>query len=495
MFEVAELGRKVSRQEFDKALPALRSELLEAQFALKGRKIPVIIIVSGADCAGKGEFVHRLNEWLDPRGVDTHAFQEGSDEERARPRYWRFWRALPARGRIGIFFGSWYSEPLVRRVYRETKGSELDGELDRIAFFEKMLADDGALIIKLWFHLSKKEQARRLKDLQRDPHTRHRVRPEDRRNLKLYARFIKTSERAIRRTDSAQCPWHLIEATDRRYRELAAGRIILEALQTRLKEGGAGKVQAAATPPPARRAHAKSGKTVLDHVDLSQKLTARQYREGLAEYQGRLTRLTWEAHVKNISTVAVFEGWDAAGKGSAIRRVTAAIDPRLYRIIPIAAPTDEERAHHYFWRFWRHLPPGGYVTIFDRSWYGRVLVERVEGFATANEWQRAYLEINDFEEQLAVRDIALAKFWVHISKEEQLRRFKERQDIEFKRYKITDEDWRNRKKWEAYKEAINDMVAHTSTEFAPWTVVPGNDKHFARVRILKTLCEALERVL
>ena len=241
MFEVAELGRKVSRQEFDEAVPALRSGLLEAQFALKSRKFPVIIIVSGADCAGKGEFVHRLNEWLDPRGVDTHAFWQSSDEEQARPRFWRFWRALPARGRIGIFFGSWYSEPMVRRVYREIKGSQLDGELDRIAFFEKMLADDGALIIKLWFHLSRKEQARRLKHLQRDPHTRHRVRPADRKNLKLYDRFIKTSERVIRRTDSAQCPWHLIEATDRRYRELAAGRILLESLQARLKDGRRGQ--------------------------------------------------------------------------------------------------------------------------------------------------------------------------------------------------------------------------------------------------------------
>jgi polyphosphate:AMP phosphotransferase len=385
---------------------------------------------------------------------------------------------------------------MVRRVYREIKGSELDGELDRIAFFEKMLADDGAVIVKLWFHLSKKEQARRLKQLESDPNTRVRVRPADRKHLKLYDKFIRTSERVIRRTDSAQCPWRLIEATDRRFRELTAGRIILEALQSCLKEVPAANepfpAAAAPPPPPAR---AKSGATVLDHVDLTQKLTDRRYREELEKYSGRLTRLTWEARAKKISTVAAFEGWDAAGKGSAIRRVTAAIDPRLYRIIPVAAPTDEERAHHYFWRFWRHLPQAGYVTIFDRSWYGRVLVERVENFATEAEWKRAYLEINDFEEQLADRGIALAKFWIHISKEEQLRRFQEREHIQFKRYKITDEDWRNRKKWDAYKEAINEMVARTSTEFAPWTVVPGNDKNFARVRVLKTLCEALERLL
>jgi len=495
MFEVAELGRKVSRQEFDEAEPALRSELLEAEFALKSGNFPVIVIVSGADSAGKGEFVHRLNEWLDPRGVDTHAFSQATDEEEARPRFWRFWRAMPARGRFGIFFGSWYSDPMVQRVYRQIKGSQLDGELDRIAFFEKMLADDGALIIKLWFHLTRKEQARRLKHLQRDPHTRGRVRPADLRNFKFYDRFIRTSERVIRRTDSAQCPWHLIEATDRRYLDLTAGRIILESLQARLKDAGAGKVPSAAAEPPAQPARPKSGVTVLDHVDLSQKLTDRRYREQLEKFQGRLTRLTWEAHARKISTVAVFEGWDASGKGSAIRRVTAAIDPRLYRIIPIAAPTDEERAHHYFWRFWRHLPMAGYVAIFDRSWYGRVLVERVEKFAAANEWKRAYLEINDFEEQLANRRIALAKFWIHISKEEQLRRFKLRQEIDFKRYKITDEDWRNRKKWDAYKQAINEMVARTSSEFAPWTVLAGNDKNFARVQILKTLCEALEHLL
>jgi polyphosphate:AMP phosphotransferase len=353
-----------------------------------------------------------------------------------------------------------------------------------------MLSDDGALIIKLWFHLTEKEQGRRLKKLQHDPLTRYRVRPVDQRNFKHYERFIKTSERVIRRTDSAQCPWRLIEANDRRYRELTSAQIILDAIQARLKEPAATRAAA----PPAN-GHASVNQTVLDHVDLAQKLSGRQYKEELDKYQGRLTKLTWEATVKKISTVAVFEGWDAAGKGSAIRRVTAAIDPRLYRIIPIAAPNDEERARHYFWRFWRHLPQAGRVAIFDRSWYGRVLVERVEKFATADEWKRAYLEINDFEEQLARSNIAVAKFWIHISKEEQLRRFKEREKIEFKRYKITAEDWRNRKKWDDYKAAINDMVARTSTEFAPWTVVAGNDKHFARVQILKTLCAALEKQL
>jgi polyphosphate:AMP phosphotransferase len=494
MFEAAELGRKISKEKYAAELPKLRSDLLQAHFALKDTRMPVLIIVSGADGAGKGEVVHRLNEWLDPRGVETHAFWQFSDEERERPRYWRFWRALPARGRIGILFGSWYSEPIVRRVYGEIKNNSFDSELERIAFFEKMLTDDGAVIIKLWYHLSEKAQRKRLKDLERDPKTHWRVLPTDWKHFKMYDRFIQTSERAIRHTSSGPAPWHLIEATDRRYRDLTTGRIVLQTLQNALKNGMVRK-PAQSRPINLRFGAGKDSVTILDRMDLSRQLTPAEYRKQLEKYQGKLTQLTWAAQEKRISNVVALEGWDAAGKGSAIRRVTEAIDPRLYRIVPIAAPTDEERAQHYLWRFWRHLPRAGRTTIFDRSWYGRVLVERVENFAREDEWKRAYLEINDFEEQLVGHGIVMTKFWVHISKDEQLRRFKQRQEIAFKHYKITDEDWRNRQKWNAYKAAINDMVTHTSTEFAPWTLVAGNDKKFARVQILKTLCQHLSKAL
>ena len=496
MFEAAELGQTLSKADYDAGLAKLRPALLEAHFALKDTKVPVIVIVSGADGAGKGEVVHRLNEWLDPRGVDTQAFWQTSDEERERPRYWRFWRALPARGRIGILFGSWYSEPIIRRVYGEIKTSKLDTEMDRIAFFEKLLADDGAVIVKLWFHLSKKAQRRRLKDLASNPKTRSRVLPSDWKHFKLSDKFTEVSERALRRTDAGHAPWHLIEAADRRYRELTAGQILLQAIQAKL--AGLQKAKTAAAPAKPAKTTARRGKsgiTILDHVGLSQRLSDKEYAAQLEKQQSRLTRLTWAAWEKKVASVALFEGWDAAGKGSAIRRVTAAMDPRLYRIIPIAAPTDEERARHYLWRFWRHLPRAGMTTIFDRSWYGRVLVERVEGFAREDEWKRAFLEISDFEEQLAESGIVVSKFWIHIGKDEQLRRFKQRESIAIKRYKITDEDWRNRGQWDAYKAAINDMVAHTSTEFAPWTLVAGNDKKFARVQIVKTLCQHLEAAL
>ncbi|HSH93131.1 MAG TPA: polyphosphate:AMP phosphotransferase [Roseimicrobium sp.] len=499
MFEAAELGRTITKAIYDQELPKLRSDLLAAHFALRDAKISVILIISGADGGGKGEAVHRLNEWLDPRAVSTHAFWQPSDEEKERPQNWRFWRAMPARGRIGIFFGSWYSHPIIQRVYGEIKGSELDSELDRIAFLEKMLADDGAVIIKLWFHLAKDEQKKRLKALEKDTTTHVRVLPGDWKHFKLYDKFRKASERAIRRTDAGHAPWHLIEAVDRRYRELTAGKTILEALQKRLAEvaGQQSKAKPVAKTDvsPARLKLSTASTTILDHVDLTRKLSDKEYSEQLAKYQGKLSRLSWAAWKKKVSSVFLFEGWDAAGKGSAIRRVTAAIDPRLYRVVPVAAPTEEERAHHYLWRFWRQLPRAGVTTIFDRTWYGRVLVERVEGFAREDEWKRAFLEINDFEEQLSNHGVALCKFWVHISKDEQLRRFKEREKVEFKKYKITEEDWRNRAKWDAYKCAINDMVAHTSSEFAPWTVVSGNDKKFARVQILKTLCNALEKRL
>ena len=422
MFEAAELGQTLSKADYDAGLAKLRPALLEAHFALKDTKVPVIVIVSGADGAGKGEVVHRLNEWLDPRGVDTQAFWQTSDEERERPRYWRFWRALPARGRIGILFGSWYSEPIIRRVYGEIKTSKLDTEMDRIAFFEKLLADDGAVIVKLWFHLSKKAQRRRLKDLASNPKTRSRVLPSDWKHFKLYDKFTEVSERALRRTDAGHAPWHLIEAADRRYRELTAGQILLQAIQAKL--AGLQKAKTAAAPAKPAKTTARRGKsgiTILDHVGLSQRLSDKEYAAQLEKQQSRLTRLTWAAWEKKVASVALFEGWDAAGKGSAIRRVTAAMDPRLYRIIPIAAPTDEERARHYLWRFWRHLPRAGMTTIFDRSWYGRVLVERVEGFAREEEWRRSYLEINDFEEQLAESGIVVSKFWIHIGKDEQLR--------------------------------------------------------------------------
>jgi len=499
MFEAAELGQKLSRPEYEAELLKLRSKLLKAHLELRAQKFQVIVIVSGADGAGKGEAVHRLNEWLDPRGVQTHAFWEASDEERERPPHWRFWRAMPGHGRIGIFFGSWYTAPIIRYVYGEIKRTALDAELNRIVALEKMLTDDRTLIVKLWLHLSKKAQKKALRKLDKAG----RLGPDDWKHFKLYETFTRISERALRHTDSGHAPWHVIEAADRRFRELTIGRILLAALEGRLAAASAKSTVKATTPPQPARAAARSGKkaparkddSILDHVNLTQRLTEAEYARELEEQQTKLNRLAWVARKKKRSMVMVFEGWDAAGKGSAIRRVTQAMDPRLYRVVGFAAPTDEERAQHYLWRFWRHLPRAGHTTIFDRSWYGRVLVERVEGFAAAPEWSRAYHEINQFEEQLTDHGIVVNKFWLQIGRAEQLRRFTERQRVAYKQYKITEEDWRNREKWDAYQGAVDEMVARCSTEFARWTLVAANDKRFARVQILKTVVDRLEAVL
>jgi polyphosphate:AMP phosphotransferase len=497
MFETAELGRSVGHEEFEAELPKLRLELLEAQRELQKAGVPVVLLLAGADGAGKGETVKRVLEWLDARGLDTHAFGAPTDEERERPRWWRYWMRLPPKGRIGIFFGSWYSEPLVERAFGRLSRARYDRMLSENAFFEQMLVEDGALVVKLWIHLSKKALRRRLRRLEADPATRWKVTKADWKHFRKYDRYIEASEHAIRRTDTSHAPWLLVEATDERYRDLMAGRTLLESFKSRLAEAsparGAAAPAGSPAPPPVLSREASL--TILDRVDLKKKLLPEVYERRLEKAQGRLGRLVRAAFEKKRSSVVVFEGWDASGKGGNIRRMTAAMDPRTYRVISVAAPTDEEKARHYLWRFWRHIPRAGYVTVYDRSWYGRVLVERVEGFARSDEWSRAYLEINDFEQQLAAHGTVLAKFWLHVDAKEQLRRFRERESVAWKRHKIGPEDWRNREKWDAYEEAISDMVARTSTAQAPWTLVAANDKRLARVQVVETLCARFEKAL
>ncbi|MCY0964026.1 polyphosphate:AMP phosphotransferase [Parathalassolituus penaei] len=493
MFEVAELGHKLSGKEYDKKVPDLRAQLLMMQESLKQADFPVIVLLSGGDGAGKGEMLNRLNEWLDPRYMRAFAFDEPSEGERQRPLFWRYWRALPARGRIGLFVGSWYSHPIGLRMEDKLDDGGLDASLQRVNNFERELVADGALILKFWLHLSRDEQKKRLQKLESDPATAWRVSEQDRQHLKTWDKYRKVAERTLRETSTAEAPWIIVESTDRHYRDICIGQHILEAVQRRLHQASTAAVAAPAMPPSLHLP--ERPRTLLNHLDLSVHLSKKTYEEELEHWQGRLNVLTREAASKKISSVLVLEGWDAAGKGGLIRRMVPALDARHYQIIPIAAPTDEERAHHYLWRFWRHVPRAGKITIYDRSWYGRVLVERVEGFATPAEWMRAYGEINDFEEQLQEQGAVLMKYWLHIDPDEQLKRFREREAIPYKQYKITEEDYRNRERWPAYEQAVNDMVERTSTEFAPWTLIEANDKRYARIKAIKAWCEALEKRL
>jgi AMP-polyphosphate phosphotransferase len=497
MFEAAEIGSIVRKEEFKARLPALRAELLETQRELSHQsRFPVIVVFAGVDGAGKSETVNVLNEWMDPRWIVARAFGEPSEEERSRPEYWRYWLALPPRGRVGLFLSSWYSSPILDRVHRRSKIAEFDERLARIAAFEKALADDGALILKFWMHLGRSAQKKRLKKLERDPLTRWRVTKRQWKNWRMYDKFIEAGERAIQRTSTGDAPWTIVEGADDRFRSLTVATSIRDAVRKRL-----GEARAAGRRPRAERAvrhpfDFAQGRptrgTILQGLDRSLKIERAAFERTLEKWQGRLNILHRGAQQHGVASVLVFEGWDAAGKGGAIRRVTAALEAPAYRVIPIAAPNDEERAHHYLWRFWRQIPRQGKLAIFDRSWYGRVLVERVEGLASPSEWLRAYSEINDFEEQLVEHGIVLAKFWLDITADEQLRRFKERERLAFKRWKLTEEDWRNRKKWDAYARAVNDMIERTSTRSAPWTLVEADDKLFARIKVLRTVCARLK---
>ena len=491
MFESAELGHTIDKETYRKEVPQLRADLLDAQFEFRENgKFPIVILVSGVDGGGKGETINVLYEWMDARYLSTLAFSAPTDEERERPYMWRFWRALPPKGRIGIFAGSWYSSPIAERIEGTMGKAELDQRMDQINRFEAMLVNEGALVLKFWFHLSKDSQRKRLKSLESDPRTAWRVTRESWDRLKTYDKLQEVAGHVLRTTNTPWAPWIVVEGTDDRYRSLTVGRIILDAMKQRLAEA---REQSFPVAPP--MALKLDSLDVLTALDLSQKLDKKSYETQLAKWQGRLSELVRHPEFKKHSLILAFEGSDAAGKGGSIRRVTAAIDARQYQIVPVAAPTEEERAQPYMWRFWRHIPRVGRVSIFDRTWYGRVLVERVEGFCSEADWLRAYTEINDFEHELHKDGAIIIKFWLQISDQEQLRRFKEREKVEFKRFKITDEDWRNREKSGLYHAAVCDMVDRTSTSSAPWTLVEANDKNFARVKILRTICERLEKTL
>ena len=490
MFESAALRHVIDKDAYKAEEPKLRQALLDAQFDLiERRSFAAIVVIAGVDCAGKGEAIQKLYEWLDPRHLRTRAYSEPTEDERARPRMWRYWRDLPPKGEIGIVFGSWYNDPVKAFVLGELDGLAFERELDRINRFETMLAEEGALILKLWFHIGRAEQKKRLKKLKAKAGAGRHV-LEEWSGIEHHLAATGAGEKTAQRTSTAHAPWVVVPSTDDRFRDLTIGQTILASLQKRLTGGMVEEPDAA----PALIA-ALDRKTVLDALDLTLSVPKARYEKRLRDLQDRLAVLSDAKAFMDIGLVLAFEGNDAAGKGGAIRRVTQALDPRRFDIHPIAAPSDEERAQPYLWRFWRRLPRRGTVAIFDRSWYGRVLVERVEGYCSEAEWLRAYNEINDFETQLAEARLVVVKFWLAISQDEQLRRFQARAEIPFKQFKITDDDWRNRDKWDQYRQAVGDMVDRTSTRLTPWTLVAAEDKRHARLKVLETICERIESAL
>lgn len=473
----------LSKDDFKSAAAELRYSLLQQQFQLSQKDRPVVIVIAGDDRSGRHESINTLLEWLDPRFIRVNAYGPQTNGPNNKPFFWRYWRDLPSAGNIGLYLREWTSTSVVQYLNDEITEEKLSARIQNIRQFEKTLCDDGALLIKIWLHLSKDAHNQRVS------HVRDTAffDPKDELALTNYDNAVNTIEKVLEQTHTAHAPWHVISGDDANARNIAVGR----AVQTQLAHWMAQDRPSvpAAWPP-------NTGESsVLNAIDLTQKIKKVEYEDRLQEARENLRVAMTKAHEQGVAVVSVFEGVDAAGKGGAIRRIATALDAGLYRIVPIAKPTDDEFAHHYLWRFWKHIPADGLMTIFDRSWYGRVLVERVEGFAKPSEWQRAYEEINAFEQQLVDHGTVVVKFWLHIDQDEQLKRFQSREKTPHKQHKITDEDYRNREKWPDYELAIDDMIRQTDTQKAPWVLVPASDKKYARVNVIEALTEAIEQRL
>jgi AMP-polyphosphate phosphotransferase len=479
---------------YEAKVAELRQELVQLQIDLLGSRTKVVLILAGVEGAGRGAALNTLMGWIDPRNVETISVGKPSDEERERPLMWRYWRSLPSSGRIGIFVDSWYTRTLREEVRNPKDLTELGDELRRIRHFERLLVDSDTLVIKIWFQLSKTDQGERFAALEADPDKAWRVTKEQKQAHAVHDRWALTADHILAETDRPGAHWDVVESADAKPRNLAFTQTIVRRFRAHHQRITRSR-QASPAKPKRIIAMRPEGRQRLLELPLEQHLNSKTYEEKREKWLGRLNKAVRKAAAAKRSIVFVFEGQDAAGKGGAIRRLTSAMDARDYQVIPVAKPNDEEKAHHYLWRFWRQLPRDGRVAIFDRSWYGRVLVERIEGFCHPREWKRAFAEINDFEEQLADHGTIVVKYWLQISKEEQLTRFRSREQTPYKQHKINDEDWRNRRQWSAYETAVGDMLALTDNAFAPWHLIPANNKRFARLEVLRQATKGINAAL
>lgn len=492
MLDKIDLEQELKKPELKAVMADFEPRLVALQRRAIEMGIPVIVVFEGWEAAGKASLINRLILSLDPRRFSVHNINSPSEDESLRPFLWRFWVRTPEAGRMAIFDRSWYRRVLLERVRKLVSGKQLKFAYGEINNFERNLADHGAVIVKLFLHISKEEQKRRFKKLESDADTAWRVTKDDWLHHKKYDDYLSAAEQMLEKTSTEYAPWVVVPATNHNFAVAKIFDTTIRAIESKIGETSAsGGVSRIATGPPLELPRVPEVR--LESVDLSPAIEREDYGKKLKKLQKRLADLERPVYKKKIPVVLVYEGWDAAGKGGNIKRLTQTLDPRIYDVIPVGAPNDEEIKHHYLWRFWRRLPTAGQIAIFDRSWYGRVLVERVEGLCSPNEWKSAYREINEFEEQLFNFGGIIRKFWLHIDKETQLERFEERKRIPYKRWKITEEDWRNRDKWDLYLEAVEEMLSRTNTACAPWTIVESNSKHFARLKTIETVIDAIKK--
>ena len=481
-------------------LADLQKKLAVYQQSIKKNKIPIIIILEGWGASGKGNVISGIIKELDPRGFKVYTTGESNEEEKKFPLLRRFWTKIPLYGNISIFDRSWYRDVSISAVEDGLSENEVNHRLRDISVMEKMLTDDGYLIIKIFLNITRKEQKKRFSELEKNKSTEWRVTSNDWRHNRMFDAYKSAFQSMIKNTNTQNAPWLVIDANNSRSTVYKALSELCKILKNKLDE-----IQCDEDIHVENKTSEFSVRTGADikknpifslgEVDLSPTMENKLYKEKLKKLQRRLFELHNEIYLHRRPLIIVFEGWDAAGKGGAIKRLVGGLDPRGYEVIPISAPNEEERNKHYLWRFWSSLPKNGHIAIFDRSWYGRVMVERIEGFCSEQQWKRAYEEINYFERELYERGTIQIKFWLHISPEEQLKRFNKRLENPEKNWKITEEDWRNREKWTQYETAVNDMLRYTKTDYSPWIIIPGNDKRYARLNVLENVISQLENEL
>lgn len=494
MLEKVNLSKIVTKEEYKQETEGLKKELSMLQQEIKEAKLPVIILFEGWGTAGKGTVISKMILNLDPRGFKVYSTVPADQAEQRKPLLWRYWSRIPAYGNFSIFDRSWYQEISIDRLEQELSESEMCRRTESINTFERQLSDDGYLILKFFLHISQKEQKKRLKKLKEEKDTAWRVSKLDKLRNEHYDDYYDVFDEMMQHTNTSYAPWHPIAMHDLRSGMMDIYSVLVKSIKNALAVKRARQQAPAVIVPtisvPETFHLVDTPK--LEEIHLDKQLSEEEYRESLNKVQHKLKKLHNKLYQEKIPVIICYEGWDAAGKGGNIKRVAAALDPRGYEVLPIAAPDRSELAHHYLWRFWNRLPKTGHIAIFDRTWYGRVMVERIEGFCSNEEWHRAYREINEFEKELHDWGAIIVKFWIHIDQDEQLRRFQDRENTPEKRWKITDEDWRNREKWDQYEQAVNDMLEYTSTDFAPWYIIESQDKKFARIKAIKTLIKAIE---
>ena len=475
-------------EEIEARLKVAREKLSGQQMKIKEHGLPVLVLFEGWGTAGKGSVLGKVIRNIDPRFFKVATMDVPTEEEKRKPFLYRHFVKIPEKGKFMFLDSGWMDEITQECLNGTLEENEYKKKIESVKRFERQLTDNGYLVMKFFFQISQKEQKKRIDALKEDKNTKWRVSGKDDWQNKHYEKCMNVFDRYLNDTNAPADPWYLIDAKNKKWAELQVLETLVSGIDTALKNSNLAV-------PLLQNVFPIEKILKLEEIDLDKKLTDEEYRRELHELQQKLTELHNKLYRKKVPVIIAYEGWDAAGKGGNIKRIAGALDPRGFEVHPIASPEPHEKARHYLWRFWNRLPKSGHVAIFDRTWYGRVMVERLEGFCSENEWQRAYNEINEFEKELSDWGAVIVKFWVQIDKDTQLQRFTDRQNTPEKQWKITDEDWRNREKWDLYEDAVNEMMKKTNTTYAPWHVLESNDKKYARIKALKIVIDAIEQAL